>query len=133
MSSFNENDVRITHYITDRNADMVTMKENKEYVQPQWIFDCLNARRLLPVSEYLPGKKLPAHLSPFFEYQEGEYKIKSKVDVEDDEEEREATLQNTDQEESSEKLNEMLLYKNKKKLRAKIREEKGKKKKTVFK
>jgi len=130
-SSFHENDERITHYIVDRPAEIITMKDNREYVQPQWVFDCLNARRILPVSEYLPGKKLPPHLSPFFEYQEGEYKVKNKLDIE--EEEKEEILQNTDHEESSGKLNEMLLSKNKKKLLSKIREEKGKKKKTVFK
>jgi hypothetical protein len=50
------------------------MKPNKEYVQPQWIFDCLNKKMILPVSNYAPGKKLPPHLSPYYEVNEkGEY------------------------------------------------------------
>ena len=44
-SAFTKDDKRITHYIVDRPPAGINMKPNKEYVQPQWIFDCLNKKK----------------------------------------------------------------------------------------
>ncbi len=42
-------------------------------MQPQWIFDCVNQRTILPVDEYLPDAVLPPHLSPFVEEENEDY------------------------------------------------------------
>lgn len=54
--AINIEDDRITHVITDRDPKFLKMKANREYIQPQWIYDSVNAQVLLPVSEYAPGK-----------------------------------------------------------------------------
>ncbi|CAH1420815.1 unnamed protein product [Lactuca virosa] len=41
------------------------VKVTRDYIQPQWVFDCINARIILPTEEYIVGKVLPPHLSPF--------------------------------------------------------------------
>jgi pescadillo protein len=61
----------ITHQVVDRNVKISDI--NRCYVQPQWIFDCFNARRLLPAVKYAPGVVMPPHLSPFSEENVGEY------------------------------------------------------------
>ena len=134
-SAFNEDDKRITHYIVDRPPNGINFKPNKEYVQPQWIFDCLNKKMILPVSNYAPGKKLPPHLSPYYEVNEkGDYvyeidndemKVEDKDNKENDKNEE---LTKEDKE-----LREMMLSNNKKKLLQKIRDEALKKKKTKVK
>ncbi|CAH8871753.1 unnamed protein product [Trichobilharzia szidati] len=62
-ATFQEDDPSIDYQIVDR--PMTEMKLTRYYVQPQWVFDCLNAGRLLPTQDYLPGCSLPPHLSPF--------------------------------------------------------------------
>ena len=75
-----EDDPAITHQIIDRpNYDMAH-EAKRSYLQPQWIFDSVNAGLLMPVTRYLPGADLPAHLSPFVK---GEgYKPPERLEIE---------------------------------------------------
>ena len=75
-----ESDERITHHICDRPTvnDRVL---SRVYIQPQWVADCINRRKLVRPSLYEPGKELPPHLSPFVEVKEGDY---VPDDIEDD-------------------------------------------------
>jgi len=43
----------------------------REFVQPQWVFDCANEQMLIPTYKYAPGRQAPPHLSPFV--REGKY------------------------------------------------------------
>ncbi|KAL2499468.1 pescadillo-related [Abeliophyllum distichum] len=61
---FPESDQSITHQIVDRTTQSRKFL-SREYVQPQWIYDCVNFRVILPIDEYLVGRVPPPHLSPF--------------------------------------------------------------------
>ena len=95
-----EDDSRITHQVVDRpdlplpsppltdgeDADpdedndqaVVSRKSNvrvpgRIYVQPQWVWDCVNTGKLQRPDLYAPGATLPPHLSPFVRAKKGEY------------------------------------------------------------
>ena len=62
----------ITHVVMDRPGEQARQPD-REYIQPQWVFDCFNESLCLPVSEYGPGAELPPHLSPFAPEGENDY------------------------------------------------------------
>eukprot|EP01048_Picozoa_sp_COSAG05_P006441 COSAG05_NODE_417_length_10026_cov_189.415634_1_plen_505_part_00 len=68
-SPFAKDNAAITHEIVDRplREDQKGAKTqlSRLYIQPQWVFDSINAMLLLPCHEYEAGQKLPPHLSPF--------------------------------------------------------------------
>eukprot|EP01096_Ripella_sp_DP13-Kostka_P013762 TRINITY_DN6029_c0_g1_i1.p1 TRINITY_DN6029_c0_g1~~TRINITY_DN6029_c0_g1_i1.p1 ORF type:complete len:545 (-),score=282.88 TRINITY_DN6029_c0_g1_i1:230-1843(-) len=72
QAPYPESDESITHQIVDRPSQR-HLYLSRVYVQPQWIFDCLNSGFLLPVSEYLVGLRLPPHLSPFVDLSRADY------------------------------------------------------------
>ncbi|KAL3664977.1 hypothetical protein V7S43_010152 [Phytophthora oleae] len=71
-SPFDEKSSRITHHIMDR-PHQGHRYFNREYVQPQWVFDSVNNGILLPLTRYVPGGELPPHLSPFVNDQQEGY------------------------------------------------------------
>lgn len=54
----------ITHQIVDRNK-VLSKVPGRTYIQPQWVFDCVNKQELISVGPYAPGETLPPHLSPW--------------------------------------------------------------------
>ncbi|XLU76068.1 hypothetical protein S245_035121, partial [Arachis hypogaea] len=66
---FQESDQSITHQIVDRDSQGHKFL-SREYVQPQWVFDSVNARIILPTVDYMVGRIPPPHLSPFIDYEE---------------------------------------------------------------
>ncbi|OKL62120.1 Pescadillo-like protein [Talaromyces atroroseus] len=103
-----ENDPRITHQIVDRpplpESALPAVPENtsgdsgrlrrggripgRTYVQPQWVWDCVNEGKLLRPDIYAPGATLPPHLSPWVKATRGGYD--PRASLADQEEEGEA-------------------------------------------
>lgn len=120
----NESDPSITHQIVDRpalsDAEAMAVPETtnggaaafkaqwprstmpgRTYVQPQWVWDCINQGKLLRPDIYAPGAELPPHLSPWVKPKKGEYdpnlplqlqepEVEALEEVEEDEEDEEA-------------------------------------------
>ncbi|QLL32083.1 hypothetical protein HG536_0C02520 [Torulaspora globosa] len=55
---------KVTHQLVDRPV-LKSKVPGRTYIQPQWVFDCINKGELLPANIYLPGETLPPHLSPW--------------------------------------------------------------------
>ena len=66
FAPYPESSEKITHHVIDR--DIIPKKvHGRAYVQPQWVYDTINAGVLLPVEQYGIDCKLPPHLSPFID------------------------------------------------------------------
>lgn len=115
-----ETDPRITHQIVDRPqlpesslpaipaADSASQKvkpgtriPGRTYVQPQWVWDCINDGKLMRADLYGPGATLPPHLSPWVKASRGAYDPKAALA--DQEEEGEAEMAE-DAEDSDEEM-----------------------------
>ncbi|KAL9100774.1 MAG: hypothetical protein Q9163_003891 [Psora crenata] len=88
----NELDPSITHQVVDRpplaglpeaqvsntmSTSQVmrqgTRMPGRTYIQPQWVWDCINEVKLLRPDLYAPGATLPPHLSPWVKPTKGAY------------------------------------------------------------
>ncbi|KAG5946738.1 mRNA-binding ribosome synthesis protein nop7 [Claviceps monticola] len=117
----NELDPNITHQIVDRPPIEAVAEESdadeednqtsqklpvnrrvpgRIYVQPQWVWDCINDVELKEPHLYAPGAALPPHLSPFVRNVQGAYD--PTVPLEDQEPEAEALEADEDADETVE-------------------------------
>ncbi|XP_023793538.1 pescadillo homolog [Cyanistes caeruleus] len=126
-ATYDAADPSITHHIIDRpRVDKQVV--GRYYLQPQWVFDSVNAKLCLPVADYFPGVLLPPHLSPFVTEKEGDYippeKLKllalqrgenpdeeSEEEEEEEEEEEGGNDKEEEEEDESEKEEELKLQK----------------------
>ncbi|KAF2823521.1 hypothetical protein CC86DRAFT_447857 [Ophiobolus disseminans] len=117
----NESDPAITHQIIDRpplenGAPAPREAENgssptaqwphstmpgRTYVQPQWVWDCLNQGRLLRPDLYAPGAELPPHLSPWVKPKKGEYDPNLPLEAQQPDGEAEAFEEMADEDEDA--------------------------------
>lgn len=117
----NELDPNITHQIVDRppqepapetengddaqnTADAVAHPARggrvpgRIYIQPQWVWDCINQGKLLRPDLYAPGADLPPHLSPWVRATRGAYDPTVPVGKDEDEVMAEAAVQEDEEE-----------------------------------
>ncbi|KAJ5532359.1 hypothetical protein N7494_008911 [Penicillium frequentans] len=103
-----ETDPRITHQIVDRPplpesslpaipaGESTSQKvkpgsriPGRTYVQPQWVWDCINEGKLCRPDLYGPGATLPPHLSPWVKPNRGAYDPKATLASQEEEGEAE--------------------------------------------
>ncbi|GBF64321.1 pescadillo homolog [Trichophyton mentagrophytes] len=124
-----ELDPRITHQIVDRpplaESALPPLPQNPQeseesvprvrpghripgriYVQPQWVWDCVNDGKLLRPDLYAPGAILPPHLSPWVKPSNGEYDPRVSLADQETEGEAERAAEEEDESEEEEKEDE---------------------------
>lgn len=70
-SPISEDSPVITHHVIDR-PNLAKMYADRVYIQPQWIFDSINAGKAMDPALYRIGAQLPPHMSPFMRPEETE-------------------------------------------------------------
>ncbi|KAL8837782.1 MAG: hypothetical protein Q9170_002400 [Blastenia crenularia] len=112
-----EYDPSITHQVVDRppilqgdtSADPTEEASKparggrmpgRTYIQPQWVWDCINQGKLLRPDQYAPGATLPPHLSPWVKPSKAAYD--PTVPLAEQENEDEAEQAGLDEEEQEE-------------------------------
>jgi pescadillo protein len=120
-----ETDPRITHQIVDRpplpESALPPLPQNPQqrsesiprvrpghripgrtYVQPQWVWDCVNEGKLLRPDLYAPGATLPPHLSPWVKPKKGEYDPRASLAEQEAEDEAERAAEEGSESEEEE-------------------------------
>ena len=118
-------DARITHHISDRPLP------NNGYIQPQWVYDCINSQKLLKTEGYLQGDELPPHLSPFVVAREGDYVPGQEIEANENKEQNEEEDEEKQQEVEAVELAKMVMSKRDRHLYNKIHAGKKRKQKQV--
>lgn len=82
-SPYGVDDKEVTHHVMDRNADpsKIQFSKNRDFIVPQWVYDCINHSILLPASQYKPGSPPPPHLSPFIDNKAEGYMPKRQEEI----------------------------------------------------
>lgn len=123
----NELDPAITHQIMDRPVIQAAVAANGDgddnqtsqklapnqrvpgriYVQPQWVWDCINDEELKDVNLYAPGAELPPHLSPFVKPVQGQYDPTMALEEQQTEAEKLAVDSDEEEDEAEDEENDM--------------------------
>ena len=122
----NEADTTITHQVVDRPSlpqDALPVVPDAEegtdvaptqslrpgsripgrtYIQPQWVWDCINQGKLLRPDLYAPGTTLPPHLSPWVKPTKGAYDPSAPLAEQEREGEAEEALDDEEEDEGDE-------------------------------
>jgi pescadillo protein len=123
-----ENDSQINYQIVDRPT-LQNMVYGRIYIQPQYVYDCLNSGEIIDPAPYAPGvSSLPAHLSPFVEYGEGDYNPSASIVNEKTETIVETPVDEETKNNEKEEMSKMVLSKKHRKVVDKISKAKEKKK-----
>ncbi|KAI9879724.1 MAG: mRNA-binding ribosome synthesis protein nop7 [Pleopsidium flavum] len=127
----NEADTTITHQIVDRpplpqdalpivpdveeDAGAMTSQTlrpgsrvpGRTYIQPQWVWDCVNGGKLLRPDLYAPGATLPPHLSPWVKSTKGAYDPGAPLAEQEREGEAEEAMEEEEEEGATDEEEEM--------------------------
>ena len=120
-----ETDPRITHQIVDRpplpteslppipDAHEIVLSvkpgnriPGRTYIQPQWIWDCINEGKLIRPDLYGPGATLPPHLSPWVKPSRGGYDPRATLAEQEEEGEAEMAEEAEEAEDSDEEMDD---------------------------
>ncbi|KAL8686996.1 MAG: hypothetical protein Q9218_006706 [Villophora microphyllina] len=119
-------DPSITHQIVDRpltlqpttGQDMPDAEPapaqggrmpGRTYVQPQWVWDCINQGKLLRPDQYAPGATLPPHLSPWVKPPKGIYDPTAPLAEQQNEDEAEELIESEEEVDQDRKANDGVL------------------------